>query len=91
MAHATVDDVRPEVEPEITVVEGDPVERLVEASHDFDMLVVGSRRYGPVRSALLGGVSLPLIEHAACPVIIVPRGVHADVFEETSVEEAAHA
>ena len=42
------------------------------------MLVVGSRRFGPVRSALLGGVSARLIERAACPVVIVPRGVHTD-------------
>jgi nucleotide-binding universal stress UspA family protein len=91
IARATVEQVRPEVDPEIIVVEGDPVARLAEASHGFDMLVVGSRRYGPVRSALLGGVSAPLIEHAACPVIIVPRGVHPDAFEESSIEEAAHA
>ncbi len=91
MARAAVEDVRPEVEPEITVLEGDPVDCLVDASHSFDMLVVGSRRYGPIRSALLGGVSAALIERAACPVIIVPRGVHPDAFEESSVEEAAHA
>ena len=91
MARAAVEQVRPEVEPEITVLEGDPVERLADASRGFDMLVVGSRRYGPVRSALLGGVSAALIERAACPVIIVPRGVHPDAFEQTSIEEAAHA
>jgi nucleotide-binding universal stress UspA family protein len=91
IARAAVQEVRPEVDPEIIVAEGDPVERLADASHGFDMLVVGSRRYGPVRSALLGGVSAPLIEHAACPLIIVPRGVHPDAFEESSIEEAAHA
>ena len=43
----------------------------------LDVLVLGSRRFGPLRSALLGSVSSPLIDRAACPVVIVPRGVHA--------------
>jgi nucleotide-binding universal stress UspA family protein len=60
---------------EAVVLEGDPVERLTEASTGLDLLVVGSRRYGPLRSALLGGVSGPLIERAACPVLVLPRGV----------------
>jgi nucleotide-binding universal stress UspA family protein len=60
---------------EAVVLEGDPVECLTEASADLDLLVVGSRRYGPVRSALLGGVSGPLTERAQCPVLVVPRGV----------------
>ncbi|HEY7077487.1 MAG TPA: universal stress protein [Solirubrobacteraceae bacterium] len=60
---------------EAVVLEGDPVERLSEASEGLDLLVVGSRRYGPLRSALLGGVSGPLIEQAACPVLVVPRGI----------------
>ena len=57
-------------------IEGDPVEQLTEASAGLDLLVVGSRRYGPLRSALLGGVSGPLIERAACPVLVLARGVH---------------
>jgi nucleotide-binding universal stress UspA family protein len=61
---------------EIEVLDGDPVHCLTEASSGLDLLVVGSRRYGPLRSVLLGGVSAPLVEHAHCPVLIVPRGVH---------------
>ncbi|HWK26259.1 MAG TPA: universal stress protein [Solirubrobacter sp.] len=66
-----------DVSPAVEVLEGDPIECLARASRALDVLIVGSRRYGPVRSALLGGVSAPLIERAACPVVIVPRGVHA--------------
>lgn len=62
---------------EISVLEGDPVDRLSEASADVDLLVIGSRRYGPLRSALLGGVSGRLIETAQCPVLVVPRGAAA--------------
>lgn len=66
-------------EPEIVIAEGDPVSRLAELSRTADLLVVGSRRYGPLRTVLLGGVSWPLLERAACPVLIVPRvsGDHA--------------
>ena len=61
-------------EPEIVIAEGDPAARLAELSRTADLLVVGSRRYGPLRTVLLGGVSWPLIERAACPVVVVPRG-----------------
>jgi nucleotide-binding universal stress UspA family protein len=48
----------------------DELERL---SHEVDMLVLGSRGYGPVRRTLLGSTSDWLIHHAACPVVVIPR------------------
>ena len=39
-----------------------------------DLLVCGSRNYGPARSVLLGGVSRQLVGHPPCPVMILPRG-----------------
>lgn len=53
--------------------EGDPAEVLVERSRDLDLLVIGSRGYGPVRHALVGNVSWAVIRGAACPVLVVPR------------------
>lgn len=91
MAHQAIDELRSPVRVEVVVVEGDPVERLADASRGLDVLVVGSRRFGPVRSALLGGVSTRLIERSACPVVIVPRGVHTDGAEAATAEEPAHA
>lgn len=38
-----------------------------------DLLVCGSRGYGPVRQVLLGSVSARLIRDATYPVIVVPR------------------
>lgn len=77
---------------EIDVLHGDPVLCLAEASSGLDLLVVGSRRYGPLKSTFLGGVSSALVEHAHCPVLIVPRGVHvADAAAERSGAAAAHA
>jgi nucleotide-binding universal stress UspA family protein len=57
-----------------TFVERDPADVLVERSHELDLLVIGSRGYGPLHSVLLGGVSGRVIRDAACPVIVVPRG-----------------
>jgi nucleotide-binding universal stress UspA family protein len=91
VARHAVAAVQPETMPEILVLEGDPVERLADASRGLDMLVVGSRRYGPLRSALLGSVSSRLIDRAACPVVIVPRGVHAEAPSGAPVEQPAHA
>jgi nucleotide-binding universal stress UspA family protein len=39
-----------------------------------DLLVVGSRGYGPMRRALLGSTSIPLVRHAKYPLIVFPRG-----------------
>ena len=59
----------------ITVAEreGDPAKVLAERSRGLDLLVVGSRGYGPVRHALVGNVSYELMRTAACPVVVVPR------------------
>jgi nucleotide-binding universal stress UspA family protein len=54
---------------------GDPAQQLAEATAGLDLLVMGSRGYGPVRAVLLGSVSTEVLNNAACPVIVVPRGV----------------
>jgi nucleotide-binding universal stress UspA family protein len=51
----------------------DAARDLVERSRELDLLVVGSRGYGPVRHALLGSVTSELMRTAACPVLVVPR------------------
>jgi hypothetical protein len=44
---------------------------------DVDLLVCGSRGYGPARRVLLGGVSSRLIRRARLPVAVVPRATTA--------------
>jgi nucleotide-binding universal stress UspA family protein len=54
--------------------EGDPAAVLVEQGGELDLLVMGARGYGPVRSALLGATSSAVIRTAPCPVLITPSG-----------------
>jgi nucleotide-binding universal stress UspA family protein len=60
---------------ESEILEGDPAKKLSESSAGLALLVLGSRGYGPVRSVLLGSVSAGVARAAACPVLVVPRGV----------------
>jgi nucleotide-binding universal stress UspA family protein len=54
--------------------EGDVVDALATLDRrDADLLVCGSRGYGPIRRVLLGGVSSRLLRRAACPLLVVPR------------------
>lgn len=52
---------------------GDAPDALAAASQELDLLVCGSRGYGPVRTVLVGGTSHELVRKAACPVVVVPR------------------
>ena len=52
---------------------GDPIDELVALSSKCDLLVLGSRRWGLVRRLVLGTTSEPVIRHAQCPVLVVPR------------------
>jgi nucleotide-binding universal stress UspA family protein len=62
-----------EVESDISVQ--DPADFLIAASANVDLLVCGSRGYGPRRAVLLGGVSRRVVAESACPVIVLARGV----------------
>ncbi len=54
---------------------GPVVDALADLSFDdCDLLVVGSRGYGPVRRVLLGGVSSRVVRHSRLPVVVAPRG-----------------
>jgi nucleotide-binding universal stress UspA family protein len=54
---------------------GQVVDELsVVGERGVDLLVCGSRGYGPVRRVLLGTVSAALVRQASVPVLVVPRG-----------------
>jgi len=52
---------------------GRPADALLALSEKVDLLVIGSRRWGPVQRVLLGSTGEALMHGAACPVIAVPR------------------
>jgi nucleotide-binding universal stress UspA family protein len=55
-------------------LDGAPAQALAEACEEgVDLLVAGSRGYGPVARLLLGSVSSRLVAIAPCPVLVVPR------------------
>jgi nucleotide-binding universal stress UspA family protein len=57
----------------IHVVEDEPAVALVERSERVDLLLLGSRGYGPLARVLLGGVSSTVLRHSRCPVLVTPR------------------
>ena len=58
---------------------GDAAEILIELSELFDLLVCGSRGYGPLRAVMLGSVSRRVAGASRCPVIVLPRGAKASL------------
>ena len=74
---AAIDTVDPSVAPAGKVIEAHPGVGLVEAAADADLLVMGTRGRGALRSALLGSVSAYCAKHASVPVIVVPPDVPA--------------
>jgi nucleotide-binding universal stress UspA family protein len=52
---------------------------LDHAEQGVDLIVLGSRGYGPVRAVLLGSVSATVLGSAPCPVLVTPRSAVGDV------------
>jgi nucleotide-binding universal stress UspA family protein len=50
-----------------------PAEALIALSENVDLVVIGSRRWGPAARVLMGSTGEGLLQRAACPVVTVPR------------------
>jgi nucleotide-binding universal stress UspA family protein len=73
-----VEDELAGIEVQRQVTEGQPVEVLLAAAQDADLLVVGSRGLGGFSGLLLGSVSHGCASRAPCPVVIVPHRERRD-------------
>ncbi|MGA2163699.1 MAG: universal stress protein [Solirubrobacteraceae bacterium] len=59
-------------------VYGLPGEELAELSGEVNLLVVGSRNYGPLRRLVVGSTSDYLERHARCSLLALPRRARAE-------------
>lgn len=69
---------REKVRAEGRLLTGDAGKFLAQVSGDFDLLIAGSRAYGPLRRTLLGSATRRLLSDSGCPTLILPRGVESD-------------
>jgi nucleotide-binding universal stress UspA family protein len=58
---------------EVRAITGFPAQELIEESKDADLVVVGSRGSGGFAKLMAGSVSSQVVEHAHCPVVVVPH------------------
>ena len=65
------------VDASSVLLEGDPAREIAAQGVELDLLVLGSRGYGPLRRTLLGGVAREVVKLAPCPVIVLPRSAEA--------------
>lgn len=63
----------PDVRARTELVRGMADERLVRASQRMDLVVVGAHHGGTLTTLLYGSIANAVLEHATCPVAIVPE------------------
>jgi nucleotide-binding universal stress UspA family protein len=67
----------PEVVVRVETTYGQPQEALVRMGERMNLVVVGAHQGGPLTQLLRGSVSIAVVEHATCPVAVVPVSVPA--------------
>lgn len=63
----------PQLEIEFKLVDGSPVQVLLEAGKDAALVVVGTRGRGGVKGMILGSTSQGVLHNAKVPLMIVPE------------------
>jgi nucleotide-binding universal stress UspA family protein len=78
--HRLVDEAIAElsdVRADARVVIGEPARTLADTAEFADVLVLGSRRWGPLARLALGSTSEAVVRRAARPVLVLPRATEA--------------
>jgi nucleotide-binding universal stress UspA family protein len=69
---------------ERVILKGGAATSLSQACADSELLVVGSRSYGPLHHALLGSVSAKLMRSCPAPLLVVPRAAGGEGMQAAS-------
>lgn len=64
----------PDVQVSTTLVRGMPEHHLARAAEQMDLLVVGAHQGSRLAQLMRASVSISVLEHAHCPVAVVPLG-----------------
>jgi nucleotide-binding universal stress UspA family protein len=76
MLEDAAEPVSDELRAVTVLLEGHPAAEIVdEAGKGIDLLVMGSRNYGPIRRVMVGSAAIEVMRQSPCPVIVIPRGV----------------
>lgn len=89
MLDGAAEPVPDELRAEAVLMEGRPADLIKAAGGSFDLLVMGSRAYGPMRRVLLGSTAVEVMRDAPCPVLVVPRGAATPSAEAEPAEAAS--
>lgn len=73
-AAAHIQERQPQLEVTPIFTMGAPAAVLIEQSKTAGLLVIGATVQSKFKRLLLGSVSLACVQHATCPVVVVPRG-----------------
>lgn len=60
------------------LLSGPPGPALADSTPQLDLIVCGSRGYGPLRRTALGSTAAALIRRSSCPVMVLPRAAGLD-------------
>lgn len=61
------------------VIFGNPANEIIEASRDFDLIVMGTHGRGGLLHLLIGGTAEKVVRHACCPVFLIrDRTLHCN-------------
>ena len=71
------------------LLSGVPGDMLAKASQDVDLLIIGSKGYGPLRRAFAGSVAAYVFHHAHSAVMVLPRGKGIDPLRTNAKSELA--